>query len=287
MESNIISSVFSSEAPDGKKAWFPHSLRLKECDDSDSSYVEDRASLSSMHPDNSHRNVEDGEGLKKCLAGLMVGMSILGIAGNSAAAGEGVPEQGQPVEEKVISGAQKKGDIEKKSASKNGEISWKYESDEAYRDFPEVIIARHKKVTVTSKKGKRTVTKSVREDISPYILKYSRKYGVNPYVTKAVIQLESSNNPGAVSPKGAYGLMQLLPSTARMMGVRDYRDPERNIEAGVKYLSGLLNDFGDLPTALAAYNAGPNNIYEGVNYAKKGYYRMFLKAYQSSLEEAS
>jgi hypothetical protein len=79
--------------------------------------------------------------------------------------------------------------------------------------------------------------------------------GVNPRLAHAVIQVESAYRPTARSPKGAMGLMQLMPATARRYAVRDAYDPGANIDAGIRHLKGLLDRF-ELPLALAAYNAG-------------------------------
>ncbi len=88
------------------------------------------------------------------------------------------------------------------------------------------------------------------------IARTARKYGLDPQLLHAVIRAESAYDPGAVSPKGAVGLMQLLPETARRYGVVDLRDPKANLEAGARYLKDLLKQFGDVKLALAAYNAG-------------------------------
>ncbi|PYT08090.1 MAG: transglycosylase [Acidobacteria bacterium] len=85
----------------------------------------------------------------------------------------------------------------------------------------------------------------------------ARRYGVSQKLVHAVIQAESGGNPAAVSPKGAQGIMQLMPATARRFEVSDPLDPDQNIEGGVRYLSYLLDIYnGDTVRALAAYNAG-------------------------------
>lgn len=89
----------------------------------------------------------------------------------------------------------------------------------------------------------------------------SDKYGVNQCLVKAVIHAESGYNPNAVSSKGASGLMQLMPDTARSLKVADRFNPKDNVEGGVKYLRFLLDTFrGDVSLAVAAYNAGLNKV---------------------------
>ena len=88
----------------------------------------------------------------------------------------------------------------------------------------------------------------------------SRAHGVDPLLVHSVIQVESNYDPQAISPKGAEGLMQLTPPTARMLGVSNTFDPGENIEAGVKYLKYLQDLYKDDRLALAAYNAGPGAV---------------------------
>ena len=95
----------------------------------------------------------------------------------------------------------------------------------------------------------------------PIILKASRKHKVDPLLVKAIIVAESGFNPRAVSRMGARGLMQLMPRTARSLGLKDSFDPEKNIDAGVRYFKKLLVGFnGDVSLALAAYNAGIGKV---------------------------
>jgi len=99
------------------------------------------------------------------------------------------------------------------------------------------------------------------ETYEPAISYASQIFSVDSDIVRAVIKAESNYNPRAVSPKGAMGLMQLMPGTAREMGVADPFDPEANIHGGVRYLSQLLELLnGDIPLVLAAYNAGPLRV---------------------------
>jgi len=117
------------------------------------------------------------------------------------------------------------------------------------------------------------------------ILSAARRQELPPALVKAVIAAESSFDPRAVSPKGAAGLMQLMPATADMLGVDPLR-AEENVNGGVRYLRSLVERFGDVTHALAAYNAGPDSVerYGGIppypetrQYVRRvlAYYRLY------------
>jgi len=93
-----------------------------------------------------------------------------------------------------------------------------------------------------------------------HVQSVAKALSLDPALIEAVIQAESAFNPHAVSHKGAVGLMQLMPETAARYGVYDRRDPTQNIIGGARYLRDLLDEFRDLPLALAAYNAGEGAV---------------------------
>ena len=132
--------------------------------------------------------------------------------------------------------------------------------------------------------------KKAEEILHPVITEVATEHELDPDLIKAIIWAESSFNPKAVSKKGAIGLMQLMPATARSLGVEDCMNPTNNIDAGVRYFKQLMIQFnGDEELALAAYNAGSSRVkaYNGIPpfeatqfYVKKvfEYYREFKDA---------
>lgn len=119
---------------------------------------------------------------------------------------------------------------------------------------------------LTAKNFSQRANQLPESELGGLIKKYARQHGVDARLVWAVMRNESGFNPQAVSPKGAMGLMQLIPSTAALMGVSDPFDAEQNISGGVRYLKICLNKFNNnVVYALAAYNAGPDNVskYQG------------------------
>ncbi len=104
------------------------------------------------------------------------------------------------------------------------------------------------------------------QSLETMIRQEAQKQQVSPQLIKAIVQIESGGKASARSPKGALGLMQLMPNTARELGVRDPLNPRQNLAGGIHYLKKMAHRFGDLDLALAAYNAGPKSVekYKGI-----------------------
>lgn len=122
------------------------------------------------------------------------------------------------------------------------------------------------------------------EAFQPMVEKYAQLHGVDKALVNAVIRQESGFNPAAVSKAGAQGLMQLMPGTAKGLGVENSLNPEQNIDGGVRLLKSLLKTYnGNIPLALAAYNAGGGAVakYGGIPPYKEtqNYVRSILSSY--------
>lgn len=103
--------------------------------------------------------------------------------------------------------------------------------------------------------------RNYRQKLDDIVVRAAKRHGVDPNLARAVVTAESDFNPKSLSSAGAMGLMQLMPGTARDLGVNDPWDPEQNVDGGVRYLGQMLSRFdGDVGKALMAYNWGPSNV---------------------------
>jgi soluble lytic murein transglycosylase-like protein len=173
---------------------------------------------------------------------------------------------------------------------------YKYEDEEGVMHFTDTPTHRGFKVFIKDLKKDRKLRTNFRltgfcrnpEEFDPIINTLSSEYGVDKSLVKAVIHAESGYNPNALSPKGASGLMQLMPGTARDLKVCNAFDPRDNIRGGVRYLRFLLDTFrGDVSLALAAYNAGLAKVskYGGIPpYEETRNYVSRVLSYQKSYQ---
>ena len=123
---------------------------------------------------------------------------------------------------------------------------------------------------------------------SPAIERHARAQGLDPDLVHAVIRAESAYRPEVVSPKGAIGLMQVMPGTGKRFGVNDLEQPEGNLRAGTAYLRHLMDRFNSVPLVLAAYNAGEGAVIRHGNQIPpypetQGYVRSILREYGETL----
>lgn len=129
------------------------------------------------------------------------------------------------------------------------------------KNFKIVVAAQRDENRSEPPRGQVQVSQAEKNRFTPLVEEAARTYQVDVALLHAVISAESGYNPAAVSNKGAVGLMQLMPETARRYGVANSLDPEQNIRGGTKYLSYLLQMFNNnLELAVAAYNAGENAV---------------------------
>ena len=127
--------------------------------------------------------------------------------------------------------------------------------------FVDVLEREEAKLPLPGASGGVRVPEVSNEGWEAHIPRLAVQYGVDEALIRAVIKMESGGKTDAVSYKGAMGLMQLMPGTAKMLGVDDPFDPVQNLEGGIKYLSQLADKYnGDLTKTLAAYNAGPGRV---------------------------
>ena len=129
------------------------------------------------------------------------------------------------------------------------------------KDFDDIVNREVQKEYAKMRTQNKATVFAGNTKYDEHINNYAMMYGIDPLLVKAVIKQESGFNPNAESSAGAVGLMQLMPATARSLGVKNAKDPKQNIAGGTKYLASLLKQFdGNIPLALSAYNAGAGTV---------------------------
>ena len=156
---------------------------------------------------------------------------------------------------------------------------WHFTNCPTSSAFTKLQISKEKIIVRGKGEGRKKKSKGSNREIKKVIDQIARNIQIDPALIKAIIMAESGGDPHAISPKGALGLMQLMPETASELSVSNPFDPKENILGGTKYLSWLLKTYkGDLLSALAAYNAGPGTVKkfggippypETINYIKR------------------
>lgn len=167
-----------------------------------------------------------------------------------------------------------------------GTIEYRFmQSSQSFGNFSGVYANAIQESSARDNIAQQQTANSSSGDIKKMIQISAQKYGLDPKLAMAVAQVESNYSPQVVSAAGAVGVMQLMPDTAKGLGVRNIHDPRENIDGGVAYLKQLLTGFdGNVTKAVAAYNAGAQAVksYNGVPpYPEtRNYVDKVMKAYQ-------
>ncbi|MFQ5903626.1 MAG: lytic transglycosylase domain-containing protein [Candidatus Binatia bacterium] len=159
-----------------------------------------------------------------------------------------------------------------------------YETFTILKKKSEPQVGRKEQIASLPSVDARRRKKLSRSEVDRLIQQKAQRYGINPDFIRAVVRVESAFNVDALSPKGAIGLMQLMPDTAKDLGVKPW-DPKQNLEGGIRYMASLLWEFGDTRKALIAYNAGPEVVRKKVElpYETRRYVQSVLSYFKRSM----